>query len=72
MQKFKDYIKKRANTVIAIPAWLCFITFIINFVAAMRDGFISSEELHQLLTTADGFETVVLFIVAFVLRDRKR
>ncbi len=38
----------------------------------MKDGTIDSAELHQLLSTADGFETVVLFMVMLVLRDKKK
>lgn len=70
-----DLIKKlRANAHIAIsiPAVLCFITFITNLVKALSDGNIDSNEFHTLLASADGFETVVLFAVMLVLKQKKK
>ena len=71
MRDFKKRIKSKAPLIISIPALLCFITFITNLVSSLRDGVIDSVEYHHLLTYVDGFETVVLFVIMLVLRDKK-
>ena len=58
--------------VLSVPTLLCFITFILNFIKAIGDGIIDSNELHALMASADGFETVVLFVVMIVLKDKKK
>lgn len=72
MDKLRKMLKEKPHIAISIPAILCFLTFITNLVASLKDGNIDSSELHQLLSTADGFETVVLFAVMLVLKDKKK
>lgn len=57
---------------LSVPAVLCFITFITNLIKALSDGNIDTNELHALLASADGFETVLLFVVMLVLKDKKK
>ncbi len=64
-------IRSNLHVALSVPTVLCFITFITNFIASMKDGNIDSAELHQLLSSADGFETVLLVIVMYVLRKKK-
>lgn len=71
MKKLRRKLKSKAHVVLTVPAILCFITFITNLVHALSDGVIDNNELHQLLLTADGFETVVLSIIIVALRDKK-
>lgn len=72
VKRARNYVKRKPHVAIGIPALLCFVTFIINFIAAISDGVIDAKELHQLLSTADGFEAVVLFVVMLVLKDKKK
>lgn len=72
MRKARNYVKRKPHVAIGIPAVLCAVTFVINFISAISDGVIDAKELHQLLSTADGFEAVVLFVVMLVLKDKKR
>lgn len=72
MGKIRDKLKEKPHLVLSVPALLCFVTFITNLVASLKDGNIDSNELHQLLSTADGFETVVLVIIMLALRDKKK
>ncbi len=72
MKKFKKFLRSNAHVVITVPALLCFVTFITNLISALRDGNIDSVELHQLLATVDGFQTVVLCLIALALRDKKK
>ena len=71
MNRLRKYLKKKPHVALTVPALLCFITFLTNLVAALKDGNIDSNEFHQLLSTADGFETVVIVIMMFVLKDKK-
>lgn len=72
MKKIKRKIREKPQIAISAPAILCFVTFISNMIKALGDGNIDTNELHALLASADGFETVVLFIVMLVLKDRKK
>lgn len=72
MSKIKDYFKKKPHMVLTVPTVLCFITFVTNMVHALKDGNIDTNELHALMASADGFETVVLFLVMLVLKDKKK
>lgn len=72
MDEFFKFLRKKPHVAIGVPTLLCFVTFITNLITALKDGNIDSAELHQLLSTADGFETVVLFLVMYALKDRKK
>lgn len=72
MDRVRKYFKNKPHVILSVPALLCFFTFLTNLIAALKDGNIDSVELHQLLSTADGFETVILFAVMLVLKDKKK
>lgn len=72
MRKLRRKVKARPHLVLSVPAVLCFITFVSNLITALRDGFIDSNEMHQLLATADGFETVLLVVLMVVLERKKK
>lgn len=72
MRKVKSYFKKKPHVVLSVPTILCAVTFLTNLIKALSDGNIDSNELHALLASADGFETVVLFLVMLVLKDKKK
>ena len=72
MDKLRKILKEKPHIALTVPALLCFTTFLTNLFAALSDGNIDSNELHQLLSTADGFETVVLFAVMLVLKGKRK
>jgi hypothetical protein len=72
MRKLRRKVRSQPHLVLSVPALLCFVTFITNLFAALKDGNIDGNELHQLLSTADGFETLVLLMVMVVLREKKK
>lgn len=72
MGKIRDKLKEKPHLVLSVPALLCFVTFVTNLIASLKDGNIDSNELHQLLSTADGFETVVMILIMLALRDKKK
>lgn len=72
MEWLKRFLKEKPHVAISVPAILCFITFCTNLYAALTDGKIDANELTTLLSTADGFESVVLFIVMLALRNKNK
>lgn len=70
--KIRELLKTKAPVIISISALLCFLTFITNLFHALKDGIIDCNELHTLLASADGFETVVLFLIALALKQKKK
>lgn len=72
MRKVRHYIRKKPHVAVGVPTILCFISFLTNLFAALRDGVIDSKELHGLLSTADGFEALVLFLFMLVIKEKKK
>ncbi len=71
MDKLIQSLRKKPHIALSVPTLLCAITFVTNLVQALSDGVITDGEYHRLLTTANGFETTVLFILMLVLKDKK-
>ena len=72
MEWLKQLLRNKPHIAISIPTILCFITFCTNLCAALSDGRIDSNEFNGLLSTADGFEAVILFIVMLALKAKKK
>ncbi len=72
MRKLRKKLREKPYLALSVPAVLCFISFITNFFASLKDGNIDSNELHQLLSSADGFEAVMIVIIMMVLHERKK
>jgi len=72
MKNLRKHLRTKPHKLLTVPILLCFLTFITNLCAALKDGNIDSNELHQLLSTADAFETVILVIIMVVLGKKKR
>jgi hypothetical protein len=72
MKWLREYIKCRPHHALSIPAALCFIQFISNFYKIIFNREFDTNTFNQLLSSADGFESVLLFIIMLVLRDKNR
>lgn len=72
MRKIRKHLRNKPHHLITVPILLCFLTFITNLVAALKDGNIDGNELHQLLYTADAFQAVVLVMIMVVLGKKKK
>lgn len=68
----KEFIKRHAHVAISLPAVLCCIQFIVGLFSAIRKHDFGSDTIIQLLSYADGVETVVLFIIMVALRNKKK
>ncbi len=72
MDKLIDWFKNKPHIAITATAILCFVTFCTNLFTYLSDGVIDANEFSSLLSTVDGFEAVVLFVVMLVLKDKKK
>ncbi len=72
MSKIKDFLSNHTQVALSIPAVLCCIQFLSSVFGAFRTGVFNSDTLNQLLSTADGFESVVLFIIMLALKTKKK
>ncbi len=70
MRQLKVCIRHRPNTAISIPAILCAIQFVTGLMSAIKNGNFDSDTLTTLMSCADGFESVVLFILMIFLRRK--
>lgn len=66
----KRYIRTNPHIALSVPTLLSFFAFIVNFVHAFKDGVIDENEFHALMHYANGFESIVLLILAMVLRKK--
>lgn len=71
MDWLKQIIKKNPHFAISIPTLLSCASFFGNLFTALGDGQIDGNELHQLMSSANGFETVLLIIIMVALREKK-
>jgi hypothetical protein len=72
MKLLRDYIKNKPTHALSVPAILCFIQFLTNLWQIIKTGVFDSNAMNQLLSSADGFEAVVLFAIMIALKSKKK
>lgn len=72
MKRLHKKLRRKPHLVLTVPAVLSFIMFVIDFVRAIENWKIDSEDMHRLMKSADGFETVILVITMFILKHKKK
>lgn len=60
LQKIKGWCEQNLFKVISVPLVVSLFNFLIGLSSALKDGIISHAETQQLMTTASGFETILL------------
>ena len=71
MDWLKQIIKSHPHFAISIPMLLSCASFFGNLFTALSDGQLDGNELHQLLSSANGFETVLLIVIMVALKGKK-
>lgn len=71
-----DWLKKLLgnNPVLAmiVPSLLSLGNFAVNLIAALsNDGIIDPNEYKQLIASANGLETLILFAIMYALSKKK-
>jgi len=71
MKKLWEYFVSQPHRMLSIPTVLGFLGFLTNLFTFLRDGNLDNNEFQTLLSTADSFQTVILFVIMLVMRSRK-
>jgi hypothetical protein len=72
MGRLKEFLKDNPNVAISVPAILCAMQFLMSLYGAIRTGVFDNNTFNHLLASADGFETVFLFIIMLFLKRKKK
>lgn len=70
LRRLRKYFRDKPDVALSIPAILCFLQFLSSIFGVFRTGDFDNSVLRQLMSSADGFEAVVLFTIMTVLKER--
>lgn len=71
MSKTKKKGVNKPRVAVTLLAMLSFVSFISNILEALKDGHLSATEFGNLMSSAEGFESVALVIIAIIWKKRK-
>lgn len=71
MKRIRDYLSTNPHVAISLPAILCFIQFVTDVIEVFKSGF-SSTLFSNLVSSANGFEAVMLLIIMQLLKAKNR
>lgn len=71
MDWLKELIKKNPFSALLLPSGLGGFNFFGNLLVAFSDGNIDGAELHNLMSSASGLETIILIIVMLALKQKR-
>jgi hypothetical protein len=71
MEWLNNFVKKHPIVSLIIPTSIGGLSFFGNLFIALSDGTIDTNEFHQLMSSANGFQTLLLLIVMGALRIKK-
>ncbi len=72
MIRFREFLKNNTQFALSIPTILCFVQFIYEIIEIIKTRQFDSNALNQLISSANGFEAVCLFIIMLVLKEKKK
>ena len=72
MKWISDLIKDKPIAALLVPTGLGSLNFIGNLLIALSDGDLDSIEIHNLMSSASGIETLLLVIIIIVLKKNKK
>lgn len=72
LDKLREYLKTKASLAISLPTVLCFIQFVAEIGDIIKAGKMDNAAFTQLLSSANGFETVVLVVIMIVLKEKSK
>ena len=72
MIKIRNYFRRNPNIALSITTVMCFIQFTDSLFTSYRSGIFDDNTIASLLASADGFETVILFLIMLVLKDKDK
>lgn len=72
MEWLKELIKKNPFASLILPTTLSGFSFFGNLFSSLSDGVIDEGELTQLLSSANGLETILLIIIMLALKNKDK
>jgi hypothetical protein len=72
MDWLKNFIQGNPFLSLFVPTTLGAVNFFANLMVALSDGQIDSNEMHQLMSSASGLETIFLVIIMLALKNRDK
>jgi hypothetical protein len=71
MKKLFDYLKENSAVALSVPTVLCAVQFAADVITVLKTGHFDNALLSQMMSSANGFETVVLFAIMLALKNKK-
>ena len=71
MDGILSWVRGNAGKILAIPAVIGGMEFVINLLSAASDGIITREELHQLVALASPSQVILIGVVMLALKNGK-
>jgi uncharacterized membrane protein YqgA involved in biofilm formation len=68
----KKHFTGGVNVALSVSTIMCFVQFVSSIYGAFRTGVFDSSTINNLLSSFDGFESVILFCIMIVLNRRKK
>lgn len=72
MDWFNDLIKRYPHFGLLPAAVMGVVGFVGNLAIALSDGELDGNEIHQLLSGANGAETILVLLVFLVLKSKSK
>lgn len=72
MNKLFEWVQKRVDRILTLPALFLSGQFAWDLVTFMKDGHLDDQEMHQLLASADGIELIIVLLVIAVFRYKRK
>lgn len=72
MEKIIEFIKNNPILSLILPSVISGGTFFGNLLIAISDGVLDTNELHTLMSSANGFELVVLLVIMIALKSKDK
>lgn len=71
MTWLKEKIKNHPHLALAVPTLLSCVSFVGDLVNALTDGRIDGAEFHNLFSSANGLESIILIVIMVALKQKK-
>jgi hypothetical protein len=72
MDWLKDFFNKNTIFSLFVSTGIGGLSFFANLFVALSDGKIDTTEFHQLMSSANGLQTIILLLVMFALNKNDK
>jgi len=70
MDAIFTWLKSNVTKAVGVPALLSGVSFFGNLFIALSDGVITEKEFHNLLTSSNGVEMIILVVLYVALKKK--